>query len=61
MAPFELVTGRPALLPAVVLPELPDLPPEPTVEEEEAYYGDLLDRMSRLRTIASARMRHMEA
>ena len=57
MAPFELATGRPALLPSVVLPPLPE---EPSPEEEDQYYADVADRVTRLRTIASARMRHME-
>ena len=61
MAPFELVTGRPALLPSVVLPPLPDLPAQPTSEEEDAYYAKVADRMARLSTLASARIKEMEA
>ncbi len=44
LSPFSLVTGRHPQLPSLPPRPMPELPPEPTFEQEDTYYAAYSER-----------------
>ena len=60
LTPFSLATGRQPQLPSLPARPLPELPPDPTPDQEEAYYEAFAEKARELAEAGGLRIKEME-
>ena len=60
MCPFSLITGRTPHLPSLPNRPLPEIPANPSLAQEEAYFEAMFLRSEHLRALAGRRILDME-